>query len=89
MTSDEHKSPLNVILLHSGTTFKRLYDDIIKDSRDHTSPPKSPSNATVLEGIPHFLRHDSKVTIYHKGVFHKGYINYSPEIGFQFIFRIN
>ena len=87
MTSYEKKSPPYVILLDSGTTVTRSYDELIKDSIDDTSPPKSPSNAAALEGIPHFPRHDSKVTIYHKGVFHKGYINYSPESGFQFIFR--
>ena len=89
ISSDTQGSPPYVILLYSGTTIEKLYDDLIKDSRDDTSPPKSPSNAAALEGIPHFLRHDSKVTMDHKGEFHEGYINYSPESGFQFIFRIN
>ena len=72
ITSDEKKSPPYVILLDSGTTVKRSCDDLIKDSRDDTSPPKSPSNAAALEGIPHFLCHDSKFTMDHKGEFHKG-----------------
>ena len=89
ITSDEQKSPPYVILLDSGTKVERSYDNLIKDSRDDTSPPKSPSNAATLEGIPHFLRHDSKVMMDHKGGFYKGYINYSSESGFQFIVRRN
>ena len=89
ITSDEQKSPPYIILLDSVTTFEISYDDLIKESQDDTSPPKSPSNSVALEGIHHFLRHDSKVTMDHKGKFHKGYINYSPENGVQFIVRRN
>ena len=82
ITSGNQTPPPYVILLENGITVKISYDDIIKDSQDDTWTPKSPSNAAALEVIPHFLRHDSKVTMDHKGGFHKGFINYSPENGF-------
>ena len=68
---------------------ERSYGDLIKDTQDDTFTPKSPSNDTAIEGIPHFLRHNSKVIMDHKGALHKGYINYSPETGFHFIVRRN
>ena len=43
----------------------------------------SPKNFSTLEGITHFLHHNYKVLMYHKIAFHKGYINYYPEFGFQ------
>ena len=89
ITSDDQKSPPYVILLENGITVEISYNDLIKDSRDDTSTPKSPSNAAALEVVTHFLFHDSKVTMDHNGEFHKGYINYSPENGFQFIVRRN
>ena len=89
ITSDEQTSPSYVILLDNFITVERSYDDLIKDTQDDTSTPKSPRNAAALEGIPHFLCHDSRVTMDHKGAFHKGYINYSPETGFKFIVRRN
>ena len=58
-----------------GTTFDKSYDDLIRDSLDDTFPSKSPSNVSDLEGISHFLRHDSKFTMDHKGALHQGYIN--------------
>ena len=89
ISSDTQESPPFIILLYYDTTVEKSFDDLIKDSLDDTSPPKSPSNAAALEGILHFLRHDSKVTMDHKGVFHKVQINYSPKSGFQFIVRMN
>ena len=76
ITSDEQSSPPYVILLYNVTTVKISYNNIIKGSQDDTSTPKSPRNSAALEGIPHFLRHDSKKMMNHKGVFHNGYINY-------------
>ena len=76
ITSEDPKSPPYVILLDNGITVERSYDNIIKDTRDDKSTPKSTSNAAALEGIPHFLRHDFKVTMDNKGGFHKGYINH-------------
>ena len=78
-----------VILLDYGTTVDKSYDGLIQAGRDDASHSKSPSNAAALDGIPHFLLHDSKVTMDHKGASHKGCINYYPEFGFQFIVRWN
>ena len=89
ISSDTQESAPYVILLDSGTTVYKYYENTIQDSRDDTTPSKSPSNATSLEGIPQFLCHDYKITMDQKGELQKGYINYSPESGFQFIFRRN
>ena len=78
-----------VIILDSGTTVEKSYDDLIQAGWYDSYPSNSPINVAALEGIPHFLRHDSKVVMDHKGAFHKGYINYSPEFRFHFIFRWN
>ena len=72
-----------------GTTVEKSYYNLIQDSRYDTSPTKSPSNTVNLEVITNLLLHDSKFTMDHKGAFHKGYIYYSPESGFHFIFRRN
>ena len=89
ISSDEQTKTPYVILLDSVTTVEISYGNLIKDSRGDTSPPKLPRNAVALEGITHFLRHDSKFTMNNKEAFHKVYINYSPESGFQFIVKRN
>ena len=89
ITSEDPRSPPYFILLYNGIIVEQSYDNLIKYTRYDKSTPKSPINAAALEIISHFLCHDSKVTMDHKGAFHKGYINYSPETGFQFIVRIN
>ena len=70
ITSEDQKYLPYVILLDNGTTVEQSYYDIIKDIQDDKSTTKSPSNAAALEGITHFLRHDSKVTMDNKGDFH-------------------
>ena len=74
--------PPYVILLDSGTNVEQSYDDLIQAGRDDTSPSKSTNNAANLEGTPHFLCYDSKVTMDHKGSFHKKDMNYSSEFSF-------
>ena len=37
----------------------------------------------------HFLRHNSKVTMDHKGAFHKGFIELTPEGDYNFCVRRN
>ena len=83
------ESPLYVILLDYVTTVEKSYDDLLQAGQDDPSPYKSTNNATALVGIPHFLCHDSKLTMYRKGSLHKGYINCSPGFGFDFIVRRN
>ena len=65
-------SPQYVIRLYSGINIEQSYSGLIKSGRGDVSPSQSYNNATTLEGIPHLLRHDSKVTMDHKGAFHKG-----------------
>ena len=83
------ESPQYVILLDSGITVKKSYDDLIKAGQDDASPSSSTKNFAALEGIPHFFRHNSRVTMDHKGAFHKGYIHYSQIFGFQFAISRN
>ena len=75
ISSEPQESPLCVILMDSGTTVEKSYDDLIQSGRYDASPSKSASNSAALEVIPHFLCHDSKFTMDHKGAFHKEYIN--------------
>ena len=82
--SDITESPTHVIILDSGITVKQSYDNLIKSGRDDVYPSISSNNSTTFDIIPHLIHHNSKVTIYHKGEFQKGYIHFSPEIGFQF-----
>ena len=71
-SSDTQELPPYVIILEYGNTANKLYDNLIHDSQDDTPPSKSLRNDSALEGIPHFLCHDFKVTMDHKGEFHKG-----------------
>ena len=76
------------ILLDDGSTIESSFEDLAKPGK----PSSSPNSATVtssLEGIPTCLHPNSKVTMDHEGVFHKGYIHLLPEGGFQFVVRRN
>ena len=66
---------------------EQRYDELIKTGRgdDYTSPYTDV--ATAPKVIPHFLLQESKVTIDHKGAIHKGYIQSSLELEFQFAVR--
>ena len=66
-----------------------MYDDLIKAGRDDVYPASYTNNASVLEGTTHFLHNISKFTMDHNGAFHKGYIHYYPEFGFQFAVQWN
>ena len=69
--------------MESGFNVKKNYGELIKSGRDNNSTSPYPNFTNTLKGIPHFLPQDSKVTMEHKGSFHKGYIHLSPELGFQ------
>ena len=71
ISSETQESPPYVIILDSGNTVEKSYDDLIQAGRDDDFPSNSPSNVATLECIPHLLLHDSKVTMYHKGELHK------------------
>ena len=75
VSSEIQESSPYVIILDSGTTVEKSYVNLIQAGRDDATPSKSPSNAASIEGITHFLRHDYKATMDHKGAFQKGYIN--------------
>ena len=75
------------ILMDSGVTVEQSYEKLINSgsNNDYTYP--STHVATSLKGIPYFLIQNSKSTMDHKGVFHKGYTHFSPNLGFQFSVR--
>ena len=68
----------------SGITIRQSYDELIKAGREKYSPTPSNNVATTLRVIPNFLWHKYKVTMDHKGDFHKVYIHLSPDLVFQF-----
>ena len=68
---------------------EQIYYKLIKAGPDDDSKSPPPGVAYALECITHFLRQDSKVTMYHKGEFHKFFIYFSPKLGFQFAVRQN
>ena len=78
ISSELLELPPYAILQYSGITIDKSYDDLIQAGRDDGFPHFSTNNASALDDISHLLNHDSKVTMYYKGVFQKGYINYSP-----------
>ena len=59
--------------MDSGIIIEQRYDDLIKAGLDDNYP--TPSNNVV--------QHDFKVTMDHEGEFHKGYIYFYPDLGFQ------
>ena len=77
------------ILLELGVNVEQRYNKLIKAGGNNNYTYPSTNVATALKGVSHFLRHVSKVTMYHKGEFHKCYIHFSPEIRFQFSVRRN
>lgn len=60
--TNDDPPPLYVVALDDGTTIERTYEDLIKDSLPTVSSPSTTPSTPILEGIPSFLRHDSKVT---------------------------
>ena len=80
---------LYTILLDDNTTKELTYDDLLQPPT--SVPPVDPTSpSTVWAGIPsRYLHQDAKITLEHEGAYHKGYLNYSPESGFEFIVRRN
>lgn len=51
------------------------------------SPAEPTSNP--FDGLPHFLSQNAKITLDHNGAYHKGFLEHSPEGGFQFVVKRN
>eukprot|EP00956_Cyclotella_meneghiniana_P030923 scaffold79637_cov24-Cyclotella_meneghiniana.AAC.1 len=77
------------VLLDDNTTHELTYQDLLSPCPD--LPAVDPAAAsTVWSGIPsRYLHQDAKITLEHDGTYHKGYLNYSQESGFEFIVRRN
>ena len=65
------------------------FEDLIKPGRSDQPSQADAPDPLVFDGMPHFLRAGSKITMDHDGAFHKGYLNYTPEGGFRFEVRRN
>eukprot|EP00984_Skeletonema_dohrnii_P029430 scaffold20035_cov83-Skeletonema_dohrnii-CCMP3373.AAC.3 len=76
-----------VIHLDDGTYAELTYEDLVS----HESPPEvaATSVENIFDGLPAFLRQDSKITLDHNGAFHRGYLHYSTQGqgGFAFVHR--
>ena len=62
------------ITMDDGTTTTVKFEDLVKEAS-----PANPASATIpeaFEGLPHFLRLGSKITMDHAGIFHKGFLGY-------------
>jgi hypothetical protein len=77
------------VLLDDNTTQELTYQQLILPS-DATPPVDPAEPSTVWAGIPsRYLHQDAKITLEHEGTYHKGYLNYSPTSGFEFVLRRN
>eukprot|EP00804_Cyclotella_cryptica_P008738 CCRYP_018465-RC/>CCRYP_018465-RC protein AED:0.27 eAED:0.26 QI:0/-1/0/1/-1/0/1/0/969 len=77
------------VLLDDNTTAELTFQQLLSPTETH-APIDPAAPATVWAGIPsRYLHQDAKITLEHDGVYHKGYLNYSPESGFEFIVRRN
>lgn len=88
-TIETESTSVYTVLLDDNTTHELTYQDLLSPSVD--LPEVDPAAAsTVWSGIPsRYLHQDAKITLEHDGTYHKGYLNYSPESGFEFIVRRN
>ena len=84
-TADSEISSVYVIHLDNGTTIEMSYEDLV--ALDAPSAPQLSPNAPTFDGLPAFLQQDSKITLDHNGAFHRGYLHYSDQGGFAFVFR--
>eukprot|EP00804_Cyclotella_cryptica_P023774 CCRYP_011152-RA/>CCRYP_011152-RA protein AED:0.31 eAED:0.31 QI:0/0/0/1/1/1/2/0/815 len=75
-----------VINLDNGTTTECLFAELApKDSPVDTI---SSTDATdPFATLPRILQRNAKITIYHNGQFHKGYLAHDPTSGYSFIFK--
>ena len=78
-----------VVALDTGGTIEVSFEDLIKPGRSDQPPQANTPDPSVFDGMPHFLRVGSKITMDHDGAFHKGYLNYTADGGFRFEVRRN
>ena len=86
-TSDH---PKYAVHLDDGTTVEATYEQLVLGTVS-SDPPESKTVPTTIDsdGMPHFLRPDSKVTLDHNGAYHKGFIQRTPQGGYVFEVRRN
>ncbi|KAL7538082.1 hypothetical protein ACHAWF_005990, partial [Thalassiosira exigua] len=76
-----------VVHLDDGTTIDQSFEEIVA-----LTPPREGPTFDVpdpFSSLPHFLQRHSKLTMDHQEAFHKGFLNHTPEGGFQFGVRRN
>jgi hypothetical protein len=75
------------VLLDAGNTVEVLYEDLFDPITTKQATESDLPDA--FSGLPVFLSNGSKVTLDHNGTFHKGFLHYSREGGFQFQVKRN
>eukprot|EP00956_Cyclotella_meneghiniana_P038057 scaffold148302_cov51-Cyclotella_meneghiniana.AAC.2 len=82
----DDQSTQYVVALDNGTTtevdFTELTEQLPHSPTDKTS---SSTASSPFASLPYILQRNAKITIDHKGAFHKGYLDHTPEGGFQFV----
>ena len=91
-STDEHNSAADnnmkyTILFDDCTSANIPFVDLAKPTS--TTAPPSPLTGDPFDGLPHFLKRGTKVTLDHNGQFCKGYLSHSPVGGFTFDVRQN
>eukprot|EP00956_Cyclotella_meneghiniana_P015762 scaffold24459_cov75-Cyclotella_meneghiniana.AAC.3 len=84
--SDDDQSTKYVIQLDNGTTTEVDFSELAprtQNSPSETITSDSPSNP--FSTLPYILQRNSKITLDHRGAFHKGYLDHTPEGGFSFV----
>jgi hypothetical protein len=85
---DEDNSQTYTVLLDDGTTHVLTFSDLLNPATDTTIDPRAPD--TVWAGLPSkYLHQDAKITLEHDGTYHKGYLQYTRDRGFDFVVRRN
>eukprot|EP00804_Cyclotella_cryptica_P021434 CCRYP_005776-RA/>CCRYP_005776-RA protein AED:0.13 eAED:0.00 QI:0/0/0/1/1/1/5/0/1584 len=86
---EEPTMNLYTVLLDDNTTTELTFQQLLSPA-DNRPPVDPGAPSTIWAGIPsRYLHQDAKIKLEHDGTYHKGYLNYSPESGFEFIVRRN
>jgi hypothetical protein len=82
--SVQDRSTKYVIHLDDGTTIEKEFQDLAPTIHTSTGDVIASQASNPFEPLPYILKRNAKITIDHNGAFHKGYLEHSPEGGFQF-----
>ena len=75
------------ILFDDGTQENIPFVDLAKPASTTATP--TPPGDDPFQGLPHFLKRGSKITLDHEGQFVKGFLSHDSKGGFTFDVRRN